>query len=77
MNSRFLTDRIEDALGLTLTLDCHSFEDVECSPLIFDLLLLLLAKTKGNTDKRRKLIEFVGRDRAYEILKQLEQLEPR
>src|SRR6478609_2819802 len=48
-NSRFVTDTIEQALGFTLTIgECGSFEDVEYSPLLFDLLLVMMAKTRGN-----------------------------
>jgi hypothetical protein len=74
-NSRVLTDRVEDALGLTVTLDCHTFEDLELSPLMFDLLLVLLLKTKGNEEKRRKLVEVIGRRRVVELLGELKQVE--
>lgn len=75
MNSRFLTDDIEDALGFTLTLQCNSFRDVEFSPLLFDLYLLMAVKSSGNTEKRKKLIEIVGKERSYELLKILSSLE--
>jgi hypothetical protein len=74
-NSKVLTDRVEDALGLTVTLDCHTFEDLELSPLMFDLLLVLLLKTKGNVEKRRQLIAVIGRARVVELLGQLKRLE--
>jgi hypothetical protein len=73
--SKFLTDEIKDALGFTVTLNCHSFENVEISPLLFDLMLLLLCKSKGNTEKRQKLLDIIGHDRAYELLKQLKTLD--
>lgn len=74
-NSRFVADTLEDALGLTVTLDCLSFNEVELSPLVFDLMLCLLIKTKGNADKRSKLLEVLGRDRAKELLNKMKTLE--
>lgn len=73
--SKFITDKIEDALGLTLTLTCLSFNDVELSPLVFDLILCLLLKTAGNTDKRRKIAAVLGKDRLLELLTQMKGLE--
>lgn len=75
-HSRFVTDRIEDALGLTFTVgDCNTFENVEYSPLLFDLLLVMMCKTKGNDVKRRKIIELIGKDRLIDILRQLKGIE--
>jgi hypothetical protein len=73
--STFVTDKLEDALGLTVTLDCHSFDNVEFSPLLFDLFLCLAIKSRGNTEKRRKLIDVVGRERVYELLSKMKALE--
>jgi hypothetical protein len=73
--SRFLTDDIKDALNFTLSLNCLSFDNVEFSPLLFDLFLCLAIKSKGNTEKRRQLIEVVGRDRVRELLMTLKELE--
>lgn len=61
--SRFLVDRISDALGFTLTLNCFSFSDVEYSELLFDLLLYLLTTTKGNDEKREKITQILGVDK--------------
>lgn len=66
--SRFTTKYIRDALGLTVTLDCHSFQNVELSPLLFDLMLALLTKTTGNDHKREQLIGVIGEQR-YEAFK--------
>lgn len=74
-HSKFTSDRAEELLGLTVTLNCHSFENVELSPFVFDLMLTLLLKTKGNVEKRRKLIEVIGEDRLRELLTQLKQVE--
>lgn len=73
--SRFLTDTVEQAMGFTLTLDCASFANVEYSEVLFDLLLMLIIKTKGNTEKRRKLIEVLGRERVLELGRILESME--
>lgn len=73
--SKILTDDIRDALGFTVTLDCFSFRDVELSPLMFDLLLCLLLKTKGNTEKRNKLIDVIGKERLLQLLKEMSTLE--
>jgi hypothetical protein len=61
--SKFETDRLAEAKGFTLTLDCHSFRGVQYSPLLFDLMLYLLSNTEGNDEKRQKLRELLG-DRA-------------
>lgn len=74
-NSTFNTESINDALGLTVTLDCHSFSNVTLSPLMFDLLLMLLTKTKGNDAKRRALIDVVGKEEFFKLLRQTKTLE--
>lgn len=74
--SQFTATNPRDMLGFTVTLDCHSFSDVELSPEVFDTLLLLICKSSGNTEKRLKIIrDVVGHDRAVQILKQLQTLE--
>lgn len=74
--SKFLTKDLRDALGFTMTLgDCGSFKDVEYSEELFDLYLCMAIMTKGNTEKRRKLLDIVGRDRVREILQTLSTLE--
>lgn len=73
--SQFLTDDIRDALGFTVTLDCLSFKDVELSPLMFDLLLCLLIKTKGNNEKRKKLVDAIGKQRFFQLLREMSTLE--
>lgn len=73
--SKFLTAELQKALGLTVTLNCLSFNEVELSPLLFDLMLLLLAKTKGNNKKRAALIDVIGRARAHSLLTEMKRLE--
>lgn len=58
--SSFLPQTLHDIQGLTLTLDCHSFVDVELSEAALDYLLMLLVKTRGNNEKREKIIEAIG-----------------
>jgi len=74
-HAKFLTDDVREALGFTLTISCLSFNNAEYSPLLFDLLCLLMYKTKGNDEKREKLLDIVGRDRAEKLLHILKRLE--
>lgn len=75
-NSKFKTNDLRKAIGFTLTLgDCNSFKDVEYSEELFDLYLVMALMTKGNTEKRRKLIDLIGRDKARKILNTLSTLE--
>lgn len=74
-HSKFTTNNIKDALGFTLTLDCFNFKDVEFSPLLFDLYLLMAIQSSGNTEKRKKLIEILGKDRVVELLGMLSRAE--
>jgi len=70
--SRFTTKRVRDALGLTLTLDCHSFSGVEFSPELFDMMLALLTLSKGNDSKKEKLVDIIGQKKytsLYKLLK--------
>lgn len=61
-----------DIIGLTVTMDCFTFENLELSPEVFDMLLLLICKTKGNTEKRLAIIEYiVGHDKAHRLLNEL------
>lgn len=73
--SKFETDDLRDALNFTLTLNCHSFAGVEYSPLLFDLFLLMAIKSKGNDEKREKLLDVIGRERAEKLLRVLKHLE--
>lgn len=61
---RFSTDSVKDALGFTITLDCHSFKGVSFSPLLFDLMLFLLSISTDNDAKRSELVRIIGVDRA-------------
>jgi hypothetical protein len=73
---KFAMTKPEDIIGLTVTMDCFSFSNVELSPEVFDLLLLLICKSKGNTEKRKAIIkDIVGHDKAIELLRTLEHLE--
>lgn len=63
-------------LGFTVTLDCHSFSGVELSPEAFDLICMLLVKTKGNIHKRKAIIEHVvGHEGSARYLSKLKDLE--
>lgn len=65
--SRFTTDSIKDALDFSLTLNCFSFENVEYSELLFDLLITLCSMSKGNDEKRSKLAGVIGEGRLHAI----------
>lgn len=73
--SKFTTESVREALGFTLTLDCHSFNDVEFSPLLFDLLLFLLTTSAGNDDKRKRLADLLGKERVGAFEKVLRSVE--
>lgn len=73
--SKFATDSLRDALDFTVTLNCLSFNKVEMSPLLFDLMLCMLMKTAGNDQKRQQLVSVVGHTRAKEILLAINRLE--
>ena len=63
-------------LGFSVTLDCNSFSGVELSSEIFDLICMLLVKTKGNVEKRQALIKHVvGSQKSREYLTKLSKLE--
>lgn len=73
--SKFITDEIKDALDFTVTLNCLSFQDVEYSETLFDLLLCLMIKSKGNAEKRKQLIGILGEDKLKALLRVLHKLE--
>jgi hypothetical protein len=73
--SKFVTNSLREALDFTVTLNCLSFNKVEMSELLFDLLLCMMLKTSGNDAKRQKLVDVIGHDRAAEILMALRRLE--
>lgn len=59
---------LDDAMGVTVTLDCHHFANVEFSELAFDYFMFLLIRTKGNIAKRKQLIKILGEQRFLEML---------
>jgi hypothetical protein len=74
--SSFTTDKLEEAMGFTFTVgNCNTFRDVEYSEYLFDLLLIMMIQTAGNTEKRKKLIDVVGRKKVYETLRQFKTLD--
>lgn len=74
--SKFVMKNPEDVIGLGITLDCYTFNNLELSPEVFDFLMLLICKTKGNNEKRRVILEnVVGHDRAIELLRTFKNLE--
>lgn len=73
--SRFTTDSIRDALDFTLTMNCASFRGVEYSELLFDLLLCLMVQSKGNDEKRKRLVSILGEAKLKSLLRTLHTLE--
>lgn len=74
--SQFTETEPRNMLGFTVTLDCNSFSGVELSPQAFDLICMLLVKTKGNIEKRKSLIKnVVGHDASFNYLSQMKTLE--
>ena len=69
-NSKINPKTLKDLLNLTLTLNCHSFKNVELNELAFDSLLMLLCLTKGNDLKKQKLIEIIG-NKKFEAYKKI------
>lgn len=50
----------EDLLGITVTMDCFTFDGLEMNELAFDAFLYMLTMTRGNDQKRemvRRLID--------------------
>lgn len=75
-HSKLTATEPEDILGVSLTLNCHTFKNLELTPDAFDLLLLLMCKMKGNTEKRRAIVDqVVGRERTVELLRKMRHLE--
>ncbi len=74
--SKFVMTKPQDIIGVTLTMDCDTFTNVELSPEVLDYLLLLICRTSGNNTKRLAIIEkVVGHDRSVQLLKETEYLE--
>ena len=67
--SRIKPKTFRDMLDVTLTLNCHTFNEVELNELAFDAILALLISTKGNDLKRAKLVDVIGRSRYNKIKK--------
>lgn len=75
-NSKLTATEPQDIIGVSITLNCHTFHNLELSSEAFDLLMLLICKTKGNHDKRRAIVDqIVGRERAVELLRKMRTLE--
>ena len=74
--STFESTEPSDALRFSVTLDCNTFNGIQMSSQFFDLLLLMLCKTKGNDEKRQAIVDHViGRKAAREMFVKLSHLE--
>lgn len=75
-HSTFTTTKLDEAMGFTFTVgNCNTFRNVAYSEYLFDLFLIMMIQTKGNTEKRKKLIEIVGRDKVHDTLQQFKSLD--
>lgn len=70
--SELVAENIREVLGVTITLDCNSFRNVKLPEFVLDLFLLLLTKTRGNSKKRKQILDIVGKEKAVELLKSLD-----
>lgn len=73
--SKILIDDINKLQGFACTMDCGTFRNVTLSETVFDCLVMLLYSTKGNDNKRRKLIDVVGKDKMKELAEQMESID--
>lgn len=73
--STFDVKTFKDALGVTITLDCFSFNGVKLSPELFEMYLLLLCMTEGNDEKREAVKSIIGKEKAEKMLKLLRRIE--
>ena len=73
--SKFISNDVKKCLNFAVTLKCSSFKDVEISETIMNLILFLLASTKGNDSKRRKIIGIIGKEKVREMSNKLEGIE--
>lgn len=74
-NSKIITNDIRKCMNFTVTINCNSVRNVEVSELVFDLFLIMMSKTKGNDEKRQKLLDIVGKDKADKLLNIVSRLE--
>ena len=65
--SRVLVNDVRGLLGVTLTMDCLTFEDVEVPEILLDLLLYLLTRTRGNESKRGSIRALIDGRRVREF----------
>lgn len=73
--SKLLIDNIINLRNFSCTMNCGTFENVELSPLIFDLILMLLIKSRGNEQRRKRLFRMLGVERIRDLGQQMDKLE--
>ena len=74
-HSKLDIHEIEKLKNYSCTMNCGLFENVEYSELCFDLILMLLLKTKGNDQKRKAIFRILGADRVRDLSKEMEKIE--
>ena len=63
----FHPEHIIDTLGVTVTLDCFTFDGLYLNELAMDAMLYLLTLTKGNDEKRAALHRLIAPARAADF----------
>jgi hypothetical protein len=73
--SRFVSDKPEDFMGLVVSLDCFSFSNIELSETAILCLLAMILKTKGNTALRKTILAATDHNKMFTLLKSFNTLE--
>jgi hypothetical protein len=73
--STIAPSKLEDLLGVTITLDCFSWKYVTLNSLAFDAMLFLLSITRGNDEKREILKRMISEENRGHLEESFEHLE--
>ena len=73
-NSHIDIKSLTDILGVTMTLDCFTFNELRLSPEVLDALIFLLTTTAENDEKRAALRSMIDPKRLRLLERQFEVL---
>lgn len=73
--SRFVSERPEDFMGLVVSLDCFTFGNIELSETAILCLLAMILKTRGNTTLRKTILSATDHEKMFTLLKRFTTLE--
>lgn len=76
-HSALEVDEIYHMLGVTITLDCFSFEGLRLSEVALNSILFLLTTTLGNDSKRQRILGLLSEDEVYRFRRLFECLSRR